>query len=142
MRKLVSAALSVLFAALSIAAVAQTAAQKKSSAKKGTATSAAHKKSAKKGPVRRTATWRTRQLTPTPERYKEIQHALATKGYLSPDQANGTWGDSSTEALRKFQADQNLDGNGKINSLSLIALGLGPKHDSGTGPRPAIDQPR
>lgn len=127
MGKLVSIAASIGLAVLSIAAVAQTAANKQSSAKKGVVT--AHKKSGKKGPVRKSATtWRNRQLTPTPARYKEIQQALASKGYLPPEQANGTWNDSSTVALRKFQADQNLDGNGKINSLSLIALGLGPKH--------------
>ena len=127
MRKLVSIAVALSLAVLSIAAVAQTATQNKSSPQKGAVT--AHKKSGKKGPVRKSAaTWRNRQLTPTPERYKEIQQALAAKGYLSPEQANGAWNDSSTEALRKFQTDQNLDGNGKINSLSLIALGLGPKH--------------
>jgi len=32
------------------------------------------------------------------------------------------------EALRRFQQEQNLDPTGKINSLSLIALGLGPKY--------------
>ena len=54
------------------------------------------------------------------------------KGYLSADQANGRWTDDSTEALKKFQSDQSLDPTGKINSLSLIALGLGPKHDPST----------
>jgi hypothetical protein len=34
------------------------------------------------------------------------------------------------DAMKRFQAAQNLDASGKINSLSLIALGLGPKHDS------------
>jgi hypothetical protein len=60
---------------------------------------------------------------------------------LPADQANGQWGDSSAEALKKFQADQNLDGSGKINSLSLIALGLGPKHDTATVPKPAPSSP-
>jgi hypothetical protein len=31
------------------------------------------------------------------------------------------------EALKRFQADQNLTPDGKLGSLSLIALGLGPK---------------
>ena len=74
--------------------------------------------------------WRSRQLTPTPARYKEIQQALAAKGYLKPEDATGKWDDSSVEALKKFQSEQNLDVTGKINSLSLIALGLGPKHDT------------
>jgi len=75
-------------------------------------------------------TWRTRQTAPTPDRYREIQEALAARGYLSADDANGTWGPSSTEALKKFQAEQSLESSGRIDSLSLIALGLGPKHDS------------
>ena len=66
------------------------------------------------------------QLQPTPERYKEIQQALADKGYFSgaPD---GVWAASSTDALKRFQHDQNLSEDGKVDALSLIALGLGPK---------------
>jgi len=96
----------------------------------------------KKTSTRRTATtWRNRQLTPTPERYKEIQQALAAKGYLTPEQATGKWDDSSAAALRKFQADQNLDGNGKINSLSLIALGLGPKRETAAAAKAPATNP-
>jgi len=86
-------------------------------------------KNGKKAPARRVAT-RSRQMTPTPERYREIQQALSAKGYLPAEQANGKWDDSSMVALKRFQADQNLDASGKINSLSLIALGLGPKHET------------
>ena len=35
------------------------------------------------------------------------------------------------DALKRFQASQNIESTGKIDSLSLIALGLGPKHDEG-----------
>jgi len=101
---------------------------------------AVSRKSARK-PVTR-ATWRNRQMAPTPERYKEIQDALVAKGYLSPADANGAWGQSSTDALKKFQADQNIDGGGKLNSLSLIALGLGPKHDTASVPKPADGHPQ
>ncbi|HEX3876204.1 MAG TPA: peptidoglycan-binding domain-containing protein [Bryobacteraceae bacterium] len=80
-------------------------------------------------PVTR-ATWRTRQLAPTSDRYREIQQALAAKGYLQAEQATGAWDNDSIEALKRFQAEQNLDATGKINSLSLIALGLGPRHDA------------
>lgn len=52
------------------------------------------------------------------------------RGYLSAEDVTGTWGSSSSDALKKFQAEQTLDSTGKIDSLSLIALGLGPKHDS------------
>ena len=82
-----------------------------------------------KAPVVRT-TWRTRQTAPSADRYREIQEALAARGYLSSEDANGAWGSSSTEALKRFQAEQTLESTGKIDSLSLIALGLGPRHDS------------
>src|SRR5262249_17364098 len=72
---------------------------------------------------------RSSQSVPTPERYRDIQQALATKGYYKGD-VNGTWGPDSVDALRRFQADQNLQVDGKIGSLSLIALGLGPKRMS------------
>jgi hypothetical protein len=88
------------------------------------------------------ASWRSRQAAPTPDRYKEIQQALVTKGYLSPEEANGTWGQSSADALKKFQADQNIAGGGKLNSLSLIALGLGPKHDTAAVPKPPDTHPQ
>ena len=98
--------------------------------KPATSTSTASvKRTAKRAPVVRT-TWRNRQSSPTADRYREIQQALVARGYLSQEDANGVWGTSSTEALKKFQAEQTLDSNGKIDSLSLIALGLGPKHDS------------
>jgi hypothetical protein len=86
-------------------------------------------KSGKKAPVR--TTWRNRQTEPTPERYKQIQDALVAKGFLNPEDAGGTWGQSSADALKKFQSAQNIESTGKINSLSLIALGLGPKRDTG-----------
>jgi len=65
------------------------------------------------------------QMQPTPDRYKEIQDALASKGYFAGE-PDGTWGPSSAEALKRFQHDQSLNEDGKIDSLSLIALGLGP----------------
>jgi hypothetical protein len=74
--------------------------------------------------VRRAA--RSYQQAPTQDRYREIQQALAAKGYLHGE-PNGEWGADSADALKRFQAEQNLMPDGKINSLSLIALGLGPK---------------
>jgi hypothetical protein len=69
---------------------------------------------------------RSHQQAPSPERYKEIQQALASKGYLQGE-PTGEWGPDSVDALKRFQTDQNLMPDGKIGSLSLIALGLGPK---------------
>jgi peptidoglycan hydrolase-like protein with peptidoglycan-binding domain len=65
---------------------------------------------------------------PAPERLKEIQQALASKGYFESE-PDGNWGTASVVALKHFQHDQNLQEDGKIGSLSLIALGLGPKRE-------------
>jgi hypothetical protein len=118
-------------------------AQKKAPAKKPTTIAPVSRKAPAKAPSKATAAgksakkvlatrfaWRNRQSAPTADRYREIQEALVARGYLSMSDANGSWGTSSTEALKKFPAEQTLDSTGKINSLSLIALGLGPKHDS------------
>jgi hypothetical protein len=43
--------------------------------------------------------------------------------------------------LKKFQAEQNLETSGKINSLSLIALGLGPKRETAAADPPKPLQP-
>jgi peptidoglycan hydrolase-like protein with peptidoglycan-binding domain len=76
------------------------------------------------------------QPGPTPERYKEIQQALADKGYYKGE-VNGQWTAESTEALSRFQSDQNLKVDGKLGSLSLIALGLGPKRTANAQAKPA-----
>jgi len=99
---------------------------------KAATTKTASKKGGKKAPVQ---TWRARQQVPTPDRYRQIQEALAAKGYLKSE-PSGVWNGESTEALRRFQADQKLEPSGKLNSLSLIALGLGPRRDTGTVPPP------
>jgi peptidoglycan hydrolase-like protein with peptidoglycan-binding domain len=69
---------------------------------------------------------RSTQREPAPERYQEIQQSLADKGYFSGP-VNGTWGADSVAALKRFQRDQNIGDDGKLGSLSLIALGLGPR---------------
>jgi Putative peptidoglycan binding domain len=99
-----------------------------SSRKPGTTTKSASSRG-KKTPAKRGVTWRNRQTSPTPDRYREIQGALATKGFLNSEDATGTWNQASSDAMKKFQAEQNLESSGKINSLSLIALGLGPHRD-------------
>jgi hypothetical protein len=104
--------------------------------KSAAAKSASTHKSGKKTSAKAKTTWRNRQMAPSPERYKEIQDALVAKGYLRSEEATGVWTSESAEALKRFQADQNIESSGKINSLSLIALGLGPKHDSTAGGKP------
>src|SRR5207244_11316535 len=85
------------------------------------------------GSRRKAASSLTRQLAPHPDRYNEIQRALAAKGYLKAA-PSGVWDNESADALRHFQQDQNLEPTGKLNSMSLIALGLGPKHEGGPAP--------
>jgi N-acetyl-anhydromuramyl-L-alanine amidase AmpD len=76
-----------------------------------------------------------KQQQPEPERIRAIQQALSDHGY--PLEVNGAWDASTVEALKKFQTDQkieNLSGKGKLDSMTLIALGLGPKRESPSGP--------
>jgi len=68
------------------------------------------------------------QQNPTPDRLNEIQQALSTRGYLQSS-PSGSWDAASVDALKRFQEEQNLPPTGKITSLSLIALGLGPKRN-------------
>jgi Putative peptidoglycan binding domain len=104
---------------------AATAKKTTATIRKATATGKTSKTTAKKnGPPAQT--WRNRQAAPTSSRYKEIQQALADKGYLKAE-ANGVWDAQSEEALKQFQTEKNLPPTGKITSQSLIGLGLGPK---------------
>jgi peptidoglycan hydrolase-like protein with peptidoglycan-binding domain len=106
-------------------AASKSAASKSVASKSGASTTAASKAGVKS---RRTVVARRppTQQQPTTDRYKEIQQALSDKGYFQGP-VDGAWNPGSVEALKRFQKDQNLDPDGKIGSLSLIALGLGPK---------------
>jgi hypothetical protein len=141
MKRFLPTALLAVIALLVWSAEAQTTKKKSPVKKKATPTnsSVAKKGVTKKGATKKqpAVTWRNRQLAPTPARYKEIQSALAAKGYMKPEDATGTWNQDSIDALKRFQQDQKLDPNGKINSLSLIALGLGPKHEATAASPPA-----
>jgi hypothetical protein len=98
-------------------------------------TASAGKRSPSKNgkPIVAAAPRRPGQQQPTAERYKEIQEALSSRGYFSGP-VDGTWGMDSSDALRRFQHDQNLPEDGKIGSLSLIALGLGPRRTARNDP--------
>ena len=102
--------------------------------KPGTTAKSAATRGKKPAPAKRVS-WRNRQASPSPDRYREIQGALAAKGFLKPEDATGTWNQTSSDALKKFQTEQNLESSGKINSLSLIALGLGPHRDAAPPPK-------
>jgi len=112
------------------AARPSSAAAKKSASRTTKKLAARSSSSSKKGSKKKPApSWRTSQQQPAPERYRGIQEALIGRGYLEGP-ATGEWGPQSVEALKKFQLDQNLKGDGKLDSLSLIALGLGPKRSA------------
>jgi hypothetical protein len=136
MRRILSYALALALTALAYGAQntpAKKAAGKSSAAKAASKKAPVKSASARKSPAKKAVprtTWRNRQTVPSPERYKEIQEALVAKGYLSAQDAGGAWNQNSVDALKRFQAEQKIDSSGKINSLSLIALGLGPKHDA------------
>ena len=73
---------------------------------------------------------------PDTERLRQIQQAMADKGYFRGE-VNGVWTADSIDALKRFQTDQKLTPDGKINALSLIGLGLGPKHEGSVAALPA-----
>jgi len=101
---------------------------KKTPAGKSSSTRLAAKGKSGKRSVQTAKRTAPRQSAPTPERYMQIQQALADKGYYSGP-VNGVWDADSVDALKKFQAAQNLSADGKLGALSLIGLGLGPKRE-------------
>ncbi|WP_321475813.1 peptidoglycan-binding protein [uncultured Paludibaculum sp.] len=125
--------------------VAKSAPSKSAAAKAPATKSGAKPSSKRRGTVakrRVTTPRRTTQQLPTEDRVREIQQALTAKGYAVD--ANGVWGQESTEALKKFQEDQNINnmsGRGKLDSLTLIALGLGPKREPPPQTAPPVQPP-
>ena len=117
------------------ASTAKTSASKGTTAAKNTAgkkaTAAKKSSSAKQSSRYRRST----QRAPEPDRYKEIQQSLADRGYYSGT-VNGAWGPDSVDALKRFQRDQNIDDDGKLGALSLIALGLGPRRGVSAAEKP------
>jgi len=110
--------------------------------KKQTPATAASKKKKPAGKKsRRRAKPRSQaQTTPTSERYQEIQQAMVAKGY-GPQAPNGVWGPEWSSALKRYQQDQKLEPTGKLNSMSLITLGLGPKREPPAGVTAPPGQP-
>jgi peptidoglycan hydrolase-like protein with peptidoglycan-binding domain len=120
---------------------AKSTAAKSITAKSTTRSASANTRpAANKGPAAKSAakpvaaSYRAPQQQPTPDRYQEIQQALADRGYFGGP-VDGNWGPTSVDALKRFQHDQSLLEDGKVGALSLIALGLGPKRQ--TAPDPA-----
>jgi len=122
-------AISGVSTALAQSTTAGSAAKKKPASKKG-------RSSSRTGKTANSIT--ARQTAPTPDRYRDIQQALVSKGYLKSE-PNGIWDTQSADALRQFQTDQKLSPTGKISSATLIGLGLGPK--TAETPKPADPKP-
>jgi len=68
-------------------------------------------------------------MRPSRERVRQIQEALLEAGF-NPGPVDGLWGPNSADALMDFQEAHDLEPTGRINSLSLIQLGLGPKYET------------
>jgi peptidoglycan hydrolase-like protein with peptidoglycan-binding domain len=106
---------------------APSASSKKAPSSKRSATSVRKKKSSRRASNQRRSS-PPKQMAPTPERYMEVQQALAEKGYYKGP-IDGNWDGDCVGALKRFQEDQNIAADGKLGALSLIALGLGPKRE-------------
>jgi peptidoglycan hydrolase-like protein with peptidoglycan-binding domain len=137
--------LTIFIAALALSQSATsptTSAPTKNSAPKKTAATPVSTKKGKssKRTVKTNAAFRTRQMAPSADRYRDIQRALVDKGYLKSE-PTGVWDAESSEALRQFQTDKQLSPTGKISSATLIGLGLGPKTAAGPEKPDAIATP-
>lgn len=115
-------------------------------AKKPAARKAAPAKRTSRAPVRRTTRRQPASaakprvpLQPGAERLTEIQSALAGAGYLESE-PNGKWDDTTVAAMKRFQQEHAIPATGKINSLSLIALGLGPKRGPSPGSASVLEE--
>jgi len=103
-----------------------------SSAFATTSTSAKHK--SKFSHLRKVATWKRRgQQQITGDRAREIQEALIREHYLN-GQPTGVWDTRTSDAMRRFQADQGWQSKVIPDSRALIKLGLGPSHENDLNP--------
>jgi peptidoglycan hydrolase-like protein with peptidoglycan-binding domain len=67
------------------------------------------------------------------DRAREIQEALIREHYLD-GQPTGVWDSKTTNAMRRFQADQGWQTKVVPDSRALIKLGLGPSHENDLNP--------
>ncbi len=105
------------------------AAKAKPNGSAGKAKAAAPKGRANGRRVARRPSTPPRPAAPSADRYREIQQALIDKGFLQ-GAATGSWDARSVEALNRYKQTQNLKPDGRIDALSLIGLGLGPKRQA------------
>lgn len=117
---------------------------RKATAKKRTSTAKRSTTARRARTVRRRAPTRAArfrgQQAPASARVLEIQQALQSNGFLRGE-PNGKWDDASTSAMKRFQEEHDISPNGKINALSLMALGLGPKRGPAPGTTSVLEAP-
>jgi peptidoglycan hydrolase-like protein with peptidoglycan-binding domain len=107
--------------------------QSSASSAQGSSSTAKKKKSTKK---HHNSKREPTQKAPTPERISEIQSALARGGYYQGT-PNGKWDSNTVAAMQKFQSENGLNSNGKIDATSLQKLGLGSGTAGVDAPKPA-----
>jgi peptidoglycan hydrolase-like protein with peptidoglycan-binding domain len=135
-------AIGLCLAATAIVAAPQTTAKKSTAAATKSTKPVSAKAVASKSSKTRKAVNQAppRPVQPSADRYREIQAALAEKGYLkSPP--SGVWDQESTDAMRRFQEDQKIEATGKLTSRALISLGLGPKNEGQMATPAQVPQP-
>ncbi|MGA2421732.1 MAG: peptidoglycan-binding domain-containing protein [Candidatus Acidiferrum sp.] len=116
---------------------ASSAGSKAGASKTGGSKASASGKAGRQG-AKKSAGGRQRgQMAPTPERITQIQQALAKNGALSGE-PSGKWDDSTTDAMRKFQAAHGLNATGKLDAPTLNQLGLGASTAGIAAPTPAV----
>ena len=75
-------------------------------------------------------------MQPAPERYRQIQQALADRGFFEGP-IDGNWGPPSVDALKRFEHAENIEEDGRMNAQALIHLGLGPQRAAAVQAEPA-----
>jgi peptidoglycan hydrolase-like protein with peptidoglycan-binding domain len=74
------------------------------------------------------------QKAPSADRIREIQTALAQKGFYEGE-PTGKWDAQSVDAMKKFQSANGLTATGKFDAKSLQKLGLGSEVAGAAAPR-------
>jgi peptidoglycan hydrolase-like protein with peptidoglycan-binding domain len=94
-------------------------------------------KSGKRGGKKTSGGRQRGQMAPTPERIGEIQQALVKNGVFAGE-PSGKWDESTSDAMRKFQAAHGLNPTGKLDAPTLNQLGLGAATAGVAAPTPTV----
>ena len=79
------------------------------------------------------------QQTPTTDRIREIQQALARGGHYQAE-PTGKWDAATVTALKSFQQANDLTATGKLDARTLQKLGLGSEIAGSAPPRASNGQ--